>query len=325
MPACADYGSCGECANASYGCHWCSADRACHAIGSAYGCSIGASCYEEECVRSEPVASELVTPSFGDFFVLIVVLSCLLCCTGFCLNTCNSFRDATSTKTKRRDERYISMADLETAGDGTTRKVRGPSLEDLEFVPTVEHINVNPLVLTTSRIYKFCCLGCSCLVGTLAVIGFIAYPHSPNYNVCNSELDWNSLFSSLEHFSLGADYHVAVSVDNSNRFGIELSSLEAEFDYDGQTVATVSVDDVIVLPSATIIDVVVPVKFTLSSPMQAVSIYNAYTEGNLRFNMKALVKGTAAGFSSFTMNINDHVVDMSAESDTRLCKKCHES
>jgi len=42
-PSCSSYTNCTECINSSNVCHWC-ADEKCHAKGSFYGCTIGASC-----------------------------------------------------------------------------------------------------------------------------------------------------------------------------------------------------------------------------------------------------------------------------------------
>jgi len=41
---CSSYQNCTTCAEASVSCHWCSKNDQCHAMGSWYGCAIGASC-----------------------------------------------------------------------------------------------------------------------------------------------------------------------------------------------------------------------------------------------------------------------------------------
>ncbi len=42
--ACHVHQNCTACTSASHACHWCAKDEQCHAIGSWYGCAIGASC-----------------------------------------------------------------------------------------------------------------------------------------------------------------------------------------------------------------------------------------------------------------------------------------
>ena len=172
------------------------------------------------------------------------------------------------------------------------------------------------LWLVVYRNYRLCILACLALV---------FYPHAPTYNVCNSEIDWNSVFSSLESLTIGVDYRVAISVDNGNRFAIEVNSLAAEFDFNGQSVATIDFREPVLLVPASITDVVVPIKFSVGSPYQAAELYSAYTSKNLQLKANALLKGTAAGFYSFEMSIKDHVVDMSAKIDTSLCAPCREA
>ena len=157
------------------------------------------------------------------------------------------------------------------------------------------------------------------------IIALVLYPHAPTYTVCNSELDWSTVFSSLAHLTIGADYRVAISVNNGNRFGIVLDSLVAEFDFDEESVATIDFKETIELVPAAITDVVVPIKFAAASALQAATIYSAYRAGTLTFKANANIKGTAAGFYSFEMDIKDHVVDMSADMDLSLCSACHES
>ena len=324
--SCASYATCGACANdTSYACHWCAGDRACHAVGSAYGCAVGASCYEEECVRTAPQPSAVQPPNFGEFVAFTLFLACLFCCAGFCAHTCRAFRDSTTTRRIARDERYISMSDFEEDGNGRRRSKRGPSLEDLAFIPTVEHIHVNPVAERISKVSRICCVVCTGLAFVFTIIALVLYPHAPTYTVCNSELDWSTVFSSLAHLTIGADYRVAISVNNGNRFGIVLDSLVAEFDFDEESVATIDFKETIELVPAAITDVVVPIKFAAASALQAATIYSAYRAGTLTFKANANIKGTAAGFYSFEMDIKDHIVDMSADMDLSLCSACHES
>ena len=159
----------------------------------------------------------------------------------------------------------------------------------------------------------------------MAIVALILYPHAPTYTVCNSELDWSTVFSSLAHLTIGADYRVAISVNNGNRFSIVLDSLVAEFDFQGESAATIDFQETLELLPATITDVVVPITFAAASTNQAVAIYSAYEAGNLKFTANAELKGTAAGFYSFEMDVVNHVVDMSAAVDLSLCSACRET
>ena len=181
----------------------------------------------------------MTSPSVGEILVFALLFVCILCCARFCMNTCHAFREFTATKRVARDERYVSMTDLEDVGDGRRRSKREPSLDDLSFIPTVEHVHDSPVARRISKLSLACCTGCTGLLCILACLALVFYPHAPTYNVCNSEIDWNSVFSSLESLTIGVDYRVAISVDNGNRFAIEVNSLAAEFDFNGQSVATI--------------------------------------------------------------------------------------
>eukprot|EP00579_Thalassiosira_antarctica_P014408 CAMPEP_0201945212 /NCGR_PEP_ID=MMETSP0903-20130614/53788_1 /ASSEMBLY_ACC=CAM_ASM_000552 /TAXON_ID=420261 /ORGANISM="Thalassiosira antarctica, Strain CCMP982" /LENGTH=239 /DNA_ID=CAMNT_0048488275 /DNA_START=38 /DNA_END=758 /DNA_ORIENTATION=+ len=57
--SCSDHASCSDCTSSSWGCHWCSSDEACHAVGSMHGCAAGANCYSiGRCQRLEPERME---------------------------------------------------------------------------------------------------------------------------------------------------------------------------------------------------------------------------------------------------------------------------
>ena len=189
-------------------------------------------------------------------------------------------------------------------------------MDDLSFIPTVEHVHDNPVA---RRISKHCLRVAgapACCVS--ACLALVFYP-CPDVQCMQQQIDWNSVFSSLESLTIGVDYRVAISVDIGNRFAIEVNSLAAEFDFNGQSVATIDFREPVLLVPASITDVVVPIKFSVGSPYQAAELYSAYTSKNLQLKANALLKGTAAGFYSFEMSIKDHVVDMSAKIDTSLC------
>ena len=93
MATCAARTSCGTCyANTSV-CHWCAVDRACHAIGSYYGCSLGVGCYQEDCMRKTSEEMPGTPPSLLECLELVMLFAFVLCCAGFCINVGNAFRE----------------------------------------------------------------------------------------------------------------------------------------------------------------------------------------------------------------------------------------
>jgi len=90
---CKDYTNCTDCTLSSWGCHWCSFDNKCHAVGSIYGCTYGVNCYSNQrCQRSDPQFVYNSTRSlfgsvpplvgFGCMVIAASLLGCLTLC--FC-------------------------------------------------------------------------------------------------------------------------------------------------------------------------------------------------------------------------------------------------
>ena len=88
--SCASHSSCKECAESSWGCHWCAHDEACHPIGSVHGCLSGVNCYSEDrCTRKVPEAITGYDWTDVGTVPLVVILSaagllilCATCCLG---------------------------------------------------------------------------------------------------------------------------------------------------------------------------------------------------------------------------------------------------
>jgi len=87
---CKDYTNCTACALSSWGCHWCSFDDKCHAVGSIYGCAYGVNCYSNDrCQRDVPQYVYNTNSTFGVMNVpplvgigsLVIALSMLGCLT----------------------------------------------------------------------------------------------------------------------------------------------------------------------------------------------------------------------------------------------------
>ena len=330
MSSCASRASCSLCSTNTSLCHWCDAAGgagACHAIGSYYGCAVGVSCYQEDCMRKTPLYSPATPPSFLEFFELVILFVLVLSCAGFCINVGNTFRTATSTVTRKRDERYVSLGDVEDLGGGQKR-VRAPTTEEQWSVPIVELTTETVLGKKMHCLLKGCC---TCIVGTvgmLLVITCIVYPHAPNYSVCNSELNWQSLLGSLSSLTLSAEYEVAMSLRNPNIFAIRVDSVDAVFTFQKVPVASVTLRSgytdvpVVDLVASSITDVVLPLTFAPDIG-HAWAMNKANAAGTLQFEASFSVTGTVLGFYYFDIEIKDHVVDMSSMGDQSLCAKCN--
>ena len=327
MASCASRTSCSTCYSNTSLCHWCPADRKCHSQLSLYGCAVGVSCYQENCFRPAPEATSAQLPSFVEFLELLLLFSFILFCAGFCVHVGNAFKSATSTVTKRRDERYVSMSDIET-NESEHVSMRAPSREEEWSVPIVELETETALGRGVQCVLKWCCVCFVSTIGILLMFVLVVYPHTPTYSVCNSELDWGSLLSSLSSLKLAADYDVAMSVKNPNIFDIYVDSLDAVFSFEGTPVAAVHMkrmagaSEVVKLEAVTITDVLLPLTFAPESISQAVHLSRANSAGTLKFTASFSIKGTAMGFYNYDVEVKDHVVDLSTMGDTSLCAPC---
>lgn len=93
--SCSDYTTCGDCSSSSWGCHWCSFDEACHAVGSISGCVTGVNCYGiDRCQRLEPEKIGGYSGTFSSstfkgvgpvaWAVIGIVFGLVLCCSTLC-------------------------------------------------------------------------------------------------------------------------------------------------------------------------------------------------------------------------------------------------
>ena len=294
---------------------------------SPYGCSIGNSCYQEDCMRNGPEISSVTPPSFVEFLELLLLFSFILCCAGFCIHVGNAFKSATSHVTKRRDERYQSLGDVENVGGGQKR-IRSPTEEEQWSVPIVELETETAVGRGVHCMFRWCC-GCIVLtVGIFLLVVLIVYPHAPTYSVCNSELDWQSLLGSLSSLSLSADYDVAMSIRNPNLFNIRVDSLDATFTFEGRPVASAHLigknkeEDVVTLQSSSISDIVLPLTFAPESVSQAWQLKAANDAGTLMFEASFSIRGSVLGFYDYDIEIKNHVVDLSTMGDTSMCAPC---
>jgi hypothetical protein len=284
-------------------------------------------------MRRSPQNSATTPPSMVEFLELLLLFGFVLCCAGFCIHVGNAFKSATSHVTKRRDERYTSLGDVEQdVGRSGQMKVRAPTEEEQWSVPIVELETETAVGRGVQCIFRWCCGCVVLLVGMFLLVVLIVYPHAPSYSVCNSEMDWTSLLGSLSSLKLAADYDVTMSVQNPNMFDIYVDTLDATFTFDGAPVASAhlkskptssdSAGHVLKLTASSITDVILPLNFAPESLSQAWKMKSENSAGKLMFTASFSIQGTAMGFYTYDMEIKDHLVDLSTMGDTSLCAPC---
>ncbi len=331
---CAAFSTCGSCAAAT-GCHWCSASSggggACHAYGSVYGCAIGQSCFiADGCLRSRPETVPARAATAGE--VVGVLLLCLFVAAAAlcCVNVSAAFRSSTASTEESRDERYVSLSSMEENAEGEVRALAATRKEQEEarlFIPTVKRTTSPACVRAVHGCAR---VGCGLVVVASMVLGAIAiaaYPHNVAYSICDTSLDYTSLLNSLAHLTLAADYMVAASVENPNRFDLEVDRVAATFAFQGETVATLAVDQTTMLTATSVIDRVLPIRVA-PGVATAYAMERALQEGNLVLNVNAKIEGRALGWGlgwTLDYDVKDHAVNLSAASDERLCAPCTET
>ena len=122
--SCASHTSCRDCAESSWGCHWCAHDEACHPIGSIHGCLSGVNCYSEDrCTRKVPEAIKGCDWTDVGTMSLIVILSvagliilCATCCLGLACCMRGTYEDyATLAVANAGDSVWVGEDNIDNA------------------------------------------------------------------------------------------------------------------------------------------------------------------------------------------------------------------
>ena len=219
-----------------------------------------------------------------------------------------------------------------------------PSNDANLLIPRVRVVHQNPHANATARCALACCAVPSLATVLLLVFCFVFYPSSPNYSVCTQTFDWSALIRGAAAVQTTLSYDVLVSVENQNRFGMQLSDIDVTFAYNREVVGTMILGKgkgavnqgwkgknetrhKMVLPPTSIVDMLVRVRFT-PSILQASEMYEAlYSDEGLVLRIDGTVEGagTILGFQyPVKYHIDGEKVDMGALSDRSLCKCEHD-
>ncbi len=275
-------------------------------------------------MRKDPTEAATVIPSFGEVISVGIVAFFVCVCAACCTAAAKVYRTSSTEVTRERDERYVSLSEMEYAEDGQARaKTPGIGVDpDAEWlVPQVERRTVNLLAKRLPTIMGVCCAVTSLVATIIAILLLAFYPHYPSYNICSSGLDWRSILRGLEHLSLEAEYDIVLSVYNPNRFDFAVNDIDISLSYKGEKVATVQDNDLHLFPASSISDSVLNLKF-LPSISQALSMQHDLGEGSLRFTANGNVGGyfSPLGWNyGFFRSVDDHIIAVGGDDDRSLC------
>lgn len=232
--SCASFSDCFTCSNSSFSCHWCGADNKCHTIGSPYGCLTGVNCYTSEaCVRAEPQPMPHPAPSGSVLVGLGVFLLTSLLCTSACFFVANEYVHHATVVRVEKDPNYQELRafdDEEEEGgrEGTSGGARagggsspidtggggGGGIENDTWdpIPRITVIERSRFLVIFSKLIRAMLILAVGWLLLVAVAVLLYTPQVPDVNVCNTALDWGSIFSGFEKLKLEADYQLLLSV-----------------------------------------------------------------------------------------------------------------
>ncbi|OQS05686.1 hypothetical protein THRCLA_02208 [Thraustotheca clavata] len=290
--ACATYTTCDDCIKASMTCHFCEFDLQCHAIGSPSGCVRGmTACHHiEDCIRKEPQPIGYGPPPSVVLAVLCLVATLLACCCGVSILVtmmCKCCR----RKPKMIKKRYaIDLA----ADEASKEALLSQTIEDEEVMFTATPID--DLDESQSREGRSSLRSCGismiwlALFATLTTLSLMYYPRIPDYQICNQQFDWESIFLSLKSIHPKIDYQILTSVSNENRFAFHLKAGDADIHHRGVKVGTWTIRNWTAEAGA-VTDMMADVRIE-PGYTEAYSLWEDFRQGTLVFQINTTISGS---------------------------------
>jgi len=197
---------------------------------------------------------------------------------------------------------------------------------------TSSFFDSNSTISTTwkKRCATACCLFPSGLVTLLIVLILIFYPHYPQYEICNTVTDWDSILHHLERFEAAVDYHIIMSIANPNPVAVNITDVNLKFVYDNTEVGSLVLDTSqkggdrpYMLEKYAVTDVLAKVVLT-PSVFTAWSMYSDYQSNNLIFQASGDVTTKILLSESFLIPVSytfeKEKIHINAKEDDSLCK-----
>lgn len=162
-------------------------------------------------------------------------------------------------------------------------------------------------------------------LSALFITGSVLYfPRTPDYNICNRNFDWKSIFDSLKSITPKVNYDVLLSISNQNRFGFTLVEAEANIHHNNITVGRWQMDPsqpLTIMPGS-ITDFIITLHLAPGFSEGAALAKDFYSN-TLVFNIDAAISGVVTyhghSLTRLATHVNGIEFNVGAETPRNLC------
>ena len=156
---------------------------------------------------------------------------------------------------------------------------------------------------------------------TFTYLTFLFFPRIPVIDICNNEVEWQSLIDGLTSLKVQASSQILVSIYNPNRIDFNLATFTGKISHDGDYIGTFELPENIIIASQSIIDVLATVTIT-PDKWEALELTSEYYKGTLTVLLDVhasvgipILEGYNYGYKD-----SDYVVHLNgAEGPRELC------
>jgi hypothetical protein len=161
---------------------------------------------------------------------------------------------------------------------------------------------------------------------TLVLVGVIILaPRTVSYSVCNTRIEWSSVFRSLAHGRVSADVELHLSIFNPNIVSLRVDRFACEIMFKSHVVARgwLMEDTTTNLAAASVTDIVGIVRFAPGARV-AVDMWSAHQKNLLFLDLTLDLGGDVVLWEKTLHHINTTFsvpqVDVSLPTDRQLCR-----
>lgn len=300
---CATQTACNNCTE--WGCIWCGDDSGCHAKFSPHGCIHAESCDSlSHCKRKQPEPLRHneyahVNGTATTITILVLVTFLILCY--LTMRFVVKYR-----KRKLKINRHIlGDYELQRFLNEPYRMVPNQPAIDPQVLPFQQRVMSDSVINIRSlrrdlvppfdyRRDKYvrltgCALSlCSALAISISILVILLFPTIPEYYICDTETDWNEIWSAMEHLTPQSQFDILFSVKNNNYFSTELSDIGVRIYYEKKLIGHYYSDEegekgqptTMYIPHHSMTDIAVPVTIN-PSIFKAYHLWSLYQANEL--------------------------------------------